>query len=41
VTLVDIRYIRSELVGEYVDFVDQDVLFIYNALLLNSANVLK
>lgn len=41
VTLVDIRYIRSDLVGDYVNFKDQDVLFLYSTLILNSSASLK
>lgn len=35
VTLVDIRYINVELLGNYIDFQDQDVLFLYSSLVLN------
>ena len=41
VTVVDIRYIASELLGQYVDFHGQDVLFVYSTLILNSSNSLK
>ena len=41
VTLVDLRYIPTALLGEYVDFVDQDVLFLYSSLLLNSSMLMK
>lgn len=41
ITLIDTRYIASDLVGNYVTFTDQDVLFLYNTLLLNSATMLK
>lgn len=41
VTLIDIRYISSSLLGDYIDFSNQDVLFLYNALLLNSSTMLK
>lgn len=37
ITLVDIRYLKSSLVGEYVTFFDQDVLFLYSSLLLNDS----
>ena len=41
VTLVDIRYIATDLVGSYLEFNGQDVLFLYSTLILNSSNSLK
>ena len=41
VTLVDIRYIRSDLLGQCLDFHGQDVLFLYSTLVLNSSAALK
>lgn len=41
ITLIDIRYINSRLIGEYVDFTDKDVLFLYSTLLLNSSYTFK
>ena len=41
VTLVDIRYIHPDQVGDYVNFQDQDVLFLYSTLILNSGRSLK
>ena len=41
VTVVDIRYMQSSLVGQFVDFDAQDVLIIYSTMLLNSSMVLK
>ena len=41
VTLVDIRYISSRLLGEYLTFQNQDVLFAYSTLVLNSSTTLK
>ena len=41
VTVVDIRYLASDLLGQYVDFHGQDVLFAYSTLILNSSNTLK
>ena len=35
VTLVDIRYISVEVLENYIDFQDQDVLFMYSSLVLN------
>ena len=41
VTVVDIRYISSEILESFVDFHGQDVLFLYSTLVLNSSNSLK
>lgn len=41
ITLVDIRYIASHLISEYIVFEDQDVLFLYSTPVLNSAETLK
>jgi len=41
VTLVDIRYIHPDEVGNYVNFQSQDVLFLYSALILNNGRSLK
>ena len=41
VTLVDIRYIPADQVGQYVTFGDQDVLFAYSTLILNNGRSLK
>ncbi len=41
ITLVDIRYVHSNLVGKYVDFDNADVLFLYSTLVLNGSAVLK
>ena len=41
VTLVDIRYIQSNLLGQFLDFRGQDVLFLYSTLVLNSSSTLK
>lgn len=35
VTLVDIRYIQPEMLGRFMEFNNQDVLFMYSALVLN------
>ena len=40
ITLVDLRYINSSILDKYINFENQDVLFIYNSLILNQ-NVLK
>ena len=41
VTLVDIRYISPDQLGYYLTFTDQDVLFLYSTLILNSGRSLK
>lgn len=41
ITLVDTRYISPDLLGEYLEFDDQDVLFLYSTLILNNSNSLK
>lgn len=37
ITLVDIRYVKSQLLKEYVDFEGADVLFLYSVLVLNDS----
>ena len=41
VTLVDIRYIQTDLLGQLLDFHGQDVLFLYSTLVLNNSTALK
>lgn len=41
VTVVDIRYIASGLLDQFVDFHGQDILFLYSTLVLNNSNSLK
>ena len=41
VTLVDIRYISSQLLERYLEFDGQDVLFLYSTLVLNNGTSLK
>lgn len=41
ITLVDIRYMRSKDLEEYIEFKDQEVLFLYSTLILNNSSVLK
>ena len=40
ITLIDIRYMSSTLLEQYIDFENQDVLFLYSALVLNQ-NIFK
>ena len=41
ITLVDIRYLPVERIGNYIDFKDQDVLFLYSTSVLNHSETLK
>ena len=41
VTLVDTRYISSDLLDQFIDFQGQDVLFLYSTLILNSSSAIK
>ena len=41
VTLIDIRYLSSELLGNFVEFDNCDVLFLYSTLVLNNSETLK
>ena len=41
VTLVDIRYLDSRMLGNFLEFTGQDVLLLYSTLVLNSGSTLK
>lgn len=41
ITLVDIRYIQSMAIGSFVDFTNQDVLFMYSTTILNNSLSMK
>lgn len=41
ITLIDLRYVFSHSLDQYVDFRNQDVLFLYSSLLLNNSLALK
>lgn len=42
ITLVDLRYISTDILGKYVQFSDnQDVLFLYNTMITNNSYMLK
>jgi len=41
ITLVDIRYMHSGMLGNFITFDDQDVLFLYSTLVLNSSTSFK
>lgn len=40
ITLIDLRYISSKLLEQYVEFENQDILFLYSSVVLNQ-NILK
>jgi len=40
-TLIDIRYMHPDIAGRFIDFSDQDVLFMYSSLVLNNSNTIK
>ena len=41
ITLIDLRFAPSSLVGDYVDFTGADVLFLYSATLVNNSQLLR
>lgn len=41
VTVVDIRYMSPEILGQFIEFDDQDVLFLYSTTVLNNSSALK
>lgn len=41
VTLVDIRYMRSDILDRYIDFENQDVLFLYSTMVINNSETFK
>lgn len=41
ITVVDIRYIKSSMLKDYIDFNNKDVLFLYSTLLINDSFTLK
>jgi hypothetical protein len=41
ITLVDTRYINPNLLAEYVEFPNKDVLFVYSTLVINNSSTLK
>lgn len=40
ITLIDLRYISSKMLDQFIEFKDQDVLFLYSTVVLNQ-NILK
>lgn len=41
ITLIDIRYMQSSFIGNFIEFDSQDVLFLYSAVLLNNSTALR
>ncbi len=41
VTLVDLRYLKSSVIGNYIKFDHQDILFLYSTLILNNSMALQ
>ncbi len=41
VTLIDIRYLMPDFLGNFVDFENSDVLFLYSTLVLNNSETIK
>jgi hypothetical protein len=41
VTLIDIRYMQSDFLSNFVDFTGKDVLFLYSSLVLNNSETFK
>lgn len=41
ITIIDTRYISPKILGEYVEFKDKDILFVYSTLLINNSTSLK
>lgn len=41
ITLVDIRYMRSGDIENYIDFKNQDILFLYSTTVINNSSILR
>ncbi len=41
ITLVDIRYIHPDVIGNYIEFDSRDVLFLYSTSVLNNSETIK
>ena len=41
VWVLDTRYVNPAMLSQFVDFADQDVLFLYSVLILNSSGALR
>lgn len=41
ITVVDTRYMSPKIINNYIEFYDQDILFIYSTLIINNSTSLK
>ena len=41
ITMIDLRYITPDQIGQFVEYLDQDVLFIYSATLFNTSDSVR
>ena len=41
ITLLDIRYMNSSLIPKYIEFENQDILFLYGTSIINNSTILK
>ncbi len=41
ITVVDIRYIQPDMLGNFIEFTNQDILFIYSTSVLNNSETIK
>jgi len=41
ITVVDVRYVRSQVLDQFIEFNGQDVLFLYSTVLLNNSLAMK
>ena len=41
ITVIDIRYMDSSVIGNFIEFTNQDVLFLYSTLVLNASSSLR
>ena len=41
ITLADIRYLSPSMLGKFIDFTAQDVLFLYSTSVLNDSSTIK
>ena len=41
ITLIDTRYISPKILSQYIEFNDQDILFLYSTSIINNSYTLK
>lgn len=41
ITLIDLRYVSHEMIGEFVNFEESEILFLYSTLVINHSEILK